>query len=247
MKRKLITSTLVMMLAAFSVSGGVVAWFTSGTSGEMQTYSVGTLRISKPELTDNSPEGPWRGGDAVQLTYDVENVGDREVYLRVKPLVKYVGTPTEGAPYSLEASPTGWLSSGEWWYYGDVDNPAVLRKDSTLSIDLTVTLAPDAMGSLSFALEAEAILAMTAAMEELWKDDPTPWSGGGIQGMTLPVEEPEPGQDSDPELTPEPEGEIPGEPAPEQAPEAADEPAPKPEPEPEAETETASEEEPLQE
>ena len=170
MKRKLFSGMLILLVAVFSMAGGVVAWFTDDTTTDIQEFVVGTLKISSPELI--SETGLWKAGQSVQLTYEIQNLGDQVIYLRVKPVAEYIGNATSGDAFSIAAVEPEWITTDSVkWYYGQTA-PVSFSPAQTLQVTFEVTLAADANGSVNFTLETEAIQATANALQKQWLDNP---------------------------------------------------------------------------
>ncbi len=175
MKRKLFSSVVILLVAVFSMSGGVVAWFTDNTTTDIQKFVVGTLKISSPELI--SETGEWKAGQSVRLTYEIENTGDQDVYLRAKPAAEYIGPETSGAAFTVTSVDTGsgneWITEdSEYWYYGQTAPVSFVPGPPSVTVTFEVTMAADASGRVSFSLETEAIQASSNSLQKQWLDNP---------------------------------------------------------------------------
>lgn len=170
MKCKLFSGMLILLVAVFSMAGGVVAWFTDDTTTDIQKFVVGTLKISSPELI--SETGIWKAGQSVQLTYQIQNLGDQVVYLRVNPVAEYIGNATSGNAFSITAVQPEWITTDSVkWYYGQTA-PVSLSPSQSVQVTFEATMAADAPGTVNFTLEAQAIQASANALQKQWLDNP---------------------------------------------------------------------------
>lgn len=172
MKGRLIYSMLIVVVVVFSMSGGVVAWFTHETTADVQQFVVGTLEISSPELIAET--GTWDPGETVALTYRITNLGNQNLYLRVRPVTEYMGDSflLSGDAVTVSVTDPLWISpDGVVWYYGAL-SPLVIAPAQTVDIDLAAVLAADADGYISVSLEAESIQVSATSVEKLWLNHP---------------------------------------------------------------------------
>lgn len=170
LKSKLVTSVIVLLVVVFSMAGGTVAWFTDNTTTDVQKFVVGTLKISSPELVDET--GIWKAGQSVRLTYEIENLGDQVIYLRVKPAAEYIGGTTAGEAFLITAVQPEWITVDlEHWYYGQTA-PVSLSPSQSVQVTFEVAMAADAPGTVNFTLEAQAIQASANALQKQWIDNP---------------------------------------------------------------------------
>ena len=170
MKNKLFSSLIIMMIVVFSMGGGVVAWFTDETTADTQQFMVGYLKISSPKLI--SETGEWKAGQTVELTYQIKNLGDQDIYLRVRPVAEYIGDVTVGNALSVASIQPIWITNDSiLWYYGQLA-PVSISPGQTVQVTFAITMAVDTDGTANVTLETEAIQASTNALQKLWITNP---------------------------------------------------------------------------
>ena len=82
MKSKLFISTVVLIMAAFSVGGSTVAWFTSQADPLTSTFSAGTLDI---EVTGGDITTTVDGDITTsEVSWSIENTGSKATYIRAR-------------------------------------------------------------------------------------------------------------------------------------------------------------------
>jgi predicted ribosomally synthesized peptide with SipW-like signal peptide len=174
MKGKIFLSFLILILAAFSIGGGVVAWFTSNDTPEANTFSAGTLGISQPVYMASDED--WFSGESKTILYSFQNIGSREAYVRVKPLVDFSGESSSPEPIQWtleEGSQTLWTQGSDgWWYYGSHAGPEIISALETVNISFIFSTDAGISGTASFYLEAEAIQISANSLTQLWADNP---------------------------------------------------------------------------
>jgi len=170
LKNKLFSSLIIMMVVIFSMGGGVVAWFTDETTAETQNFMVGYLKVSAPKLLYET--GQWKAGQTVELTYQIKNLGDQDVFLRVKPVAEYIGDKTVGNALTVASTQPVWVTNDTvLWYYGQTA-PVSISPGQTVLVTFAVTMAADTDGTVNFSLETEAIQASLNAVQKLWTANP---------------------------------------------------------------------------
>lgn len=172
MKGRLFYSMLIVVVVVFSMSGGVVAWFTHETTADVQQFVVGTLEISSPQLIAET--GVWEPGETVELTYRITNLGNQDMYLRVRPVTEYMGDAflLSGDALTYDIADAQWITADSAvWYYGSV-SPLVIAPTHSVDIPLSVAVAADVNGYVSVSLEAESIQVSATSVEKLWPDHP---------------------------------------------------------------------------
>ena len=137
MKSKLFVSTVVLIMAAFSVGGSTVAWFTSQADPLLSTFSAGTVDI---EVTGGNVETTVDGDTTIyEVPWTIENTGSKAIYLRARlmDLEWDVNYETEGSPERALSARAG----VEELEQGDIFVPytkGAYTEDSPLVADIRV-------------------------------------------------------------------------------------------------------------
>lgn len=119
MKRNLILSMAVLLLALSLIGGATTAWFNAGAELEPNVFTTGTVKIAidegEPSCTaDGSfdimcwPPPPKPRCETVEWT--IENIGSKRAYLRVRPKVEATDLPPLYVAVHLEVGgETAWV------------------------------------------------------------------------------------------------------------------------------------------
>ncbi len=112
MKKSIVVSLLIIVLAVAAITGGTLAWFTAQANIEPNLFTAGTVEIEAGE-TFNSGQGAvsnWNPGDCTDKEVWVQVKGTKGVYLRFK---------INDGWYEPSAQPGEW----EEWDLGELTNP----------------------------------------------------------------------------------------------------------------------------
>ncbi|UNC92979.1 CalY family protein [Candidatus Contubernalis alkaliaceticus] len=140
MKKKIISSLIMITLAAAAMSLGTMAWFTYESDSIANTFTAGTVLIQADEtitppayMVEN-----WNPGDCTEKEYTIINMGTKAAYIRAVITGSWYnqdGTPffpdpdldvvywgfcdlDMGSQVSGEGnSAQGWIRDGNTWYY----------------------------------------------------------------------------------------------------------------------------------
>ena len=165
MKSRILTSILVIVLAAALIGGATMAWFTAKAEAENE-FTAGTVLISS-ETIYVSPCTSRRvnPGDCYKWKVGVENDGSKEIALRMKlneswefneswlepnmdalcfsdwcwvDFQEYLETLESPATFTIE----GWEKIGDWWYYD-----GTLAAEGFIEVEVNVCFAGEEMGN----------------------------------------------------------------------------------------------------
>lgn len=122
MKKKLLTSLLIIGLAGAAIVGGTLAWFTAEKTVGDNVFTAGTVKISANEEITSGAEsmGRWNPGDSVVKEFTIKNEGTKTIALRGIIDGKWNFTPEgEDAAVVEDISSPAWTKNGDGNYYYD--------------------------------------------------------------------------------------------------------------------------------
>jgi hypothetical protein len=175
MGKKIIRKTIVMSVVSVAFSlvlarSAVIAYFSGDSdlkSGLMQ-FLTGTVKIAfqgGPQV-----EAVNKYVDTKKVTWTVQNTGNNDVFLRVKPLGSfYIDKGVNGENVDIEIVDYGWQKGKDGYYYYDKK----LGIEETVEISLGISFDVwHTVEGLPVDIEVEAIQASNDAMASEWKYNP---------------------------------------------------------------------------
>ena len=165
MKSRILTSILVIALAAALIGGATMAWFTAKAEAENE-FNAGTVLISaKSTATAPCTSQNVNPGDCYKWNIRVRNDGSKEIALRMKlnefwefneswlqpnmdalcfsdwcwvDFQEHLETLESPATFTIE----GWEKIGDWWYYD-----GTLAAEGFIAVEVDVCFAGEEMGN----------------------------------------------------------------------------------------------------
>ncbi len=131
MKKSIVVSLLIIVLAVAAITGGTWAWFTANAEIGPNVFTAGTVEIEADETfdTEDVRVGNWNPGDCIDKEVWVNVTGSKGVYLRLKindGWYQYndqtevweswdLGVLVNPVSYGLPN--TNWIEIDGWYYY----------------------------------------------------------------------------------------------------------------------------------
>lgn len=198
MNRKILTSLLIIAMAAAAIGGGTLAWFTDSATITPNEFQAGTLKIRADETWayEGGRLENWNPGDCTDKKVEVEVTGTKRAFLRMKvtetwqlvggsPVV-YTGRNAPNITWKVDGNtwPDGkWqmiedTTTGiKWWYYQGILDPDQTRtppsgpkKITVISkVCLDTSTGNDYQGATyTLAMDFEAIQTTNGAETSAW-------------------------------------------------------------------------------
>lgn len=142
MRKSMLASLLIIVLAAAAITGGTLAWFTDEAVIGDNVFTAGTLKIEANETfnTEGIDVNNWNPGDCVEKKVEVEITGTKRAYLRMQFDEGWYSFDAETEEWVADSAldvgvvkkkvdqavfPTDdWTKIGDWYYYAGVNAPA---------------------------------------------------------------------------------------------------------------------------
>lgn len=129
MKKKILLSMLIILVAIVATIGGTMAWFTSSVSLD-NTFTAGTLRIGGEDTWEGLEGEDWENvnpGDCKDKEFTIKNEGTKNALLRFKfdgswgTMVDNVWVVMPDSNSGLVTidfyEPADWYLHTDGWYY----------------------------------------------------------------------------------------------------------------------------------
>lgn len=177
MRKRIITSMMVIALMAAMIGGGTLAWFTdSDTAGEAM-FTAGTVRVRAGEAVITTVDGGrfnnWNPGDTHIVCWEFENEGTKRIKIRFKPEFYWENEELDVNNVIISLTErsisAGWTYEDGFFYFGPV-----LGRGQKTKLCLNVHLDGPRTGNeyqgAIFKLYGtlEAVQASHGAPEEVW-------------------------------------------------------------------------------
>lgn len=131
MKKNILVSLLVIVMAAALVTGATYAWFTDAADPVVNEFTAGTVKISAEEtvfpaqfMMEN-----WNPGDCADKEYTIINTGTKGVFIRATitgawyendGITPFTPDPDESVvSYDFAETTPNWTRVGDILYYND--------------------------------------------------------------------------------------------------------------------------------
>ncbi len=105
MKKKIILSTLVILVVVAASLGATFAWFTDQSEPIENVFVAGTVDINAAEtafVTDGFSAINWNPGDCADKKYTITNVGTKSIKLRAIVTTQWYKWGGTGAPIAYD-------------------------------------------------------------------------------------------------------------------------------------------------
>ena len=195
MKKNILISVMVIVIAAAMISGATYAWFTDSADPIVNEFTAGTVEISAEEtlFPEQFMMENWNPGDCADKEYTIINTGTKSVYVRVvitgawyehDGVTPFTPDPDEGAvSYEItESVPAqNWTQVGDTLYYNDSVVGTYTNEDlaaRTIKLALKVCfdgpLAGNQYQGKVFKLTAvfESVQSSNGAVKDVWPSNP---------------------------------------------------------------------------
>ncbi len=147
MKRSIVVSLLIIVLAVAALGGGTLAWFTASAEIKDNVFTAGTLEIGAGESWDEDFKVEnWNPGDCTEKKVELAVKGSKRAFIRVLITEKWSFPKEEGSPevvttYERDAANVSWsvgevswpgepaewqmmiTEDGTYWYYKGMFDP----------------------------------------------------------------------------------------------------------------------------
>lgn len=195
MKKNIIVSIMVILMAGAMITGATYAWFTDSADPIVNEFTAGTVEISAEEtvfpaqfMVEN-----WNPGDCAEKEYTIINTGTKGVYIRAvitgswfEPdgVTPFVPDPDEDVvTWDLQdaGNAADWTMVGDTLYYNEpVDGSYTEADEAARTIKLALKVCLDGAGTgnqyqgkvFKLTAQFEAVQKSNGAVDDVWPSNP---------------------------------------------------------------------------
>jgi len=195
MKKNILLSVVVIIMAAAMVAGATYAWFTDSAEPITNEFTAGTVKISAEETVfpEQFMVENWNPGDCANKEYTIINTGTKGVYIRVKFTAAWFEhdgvTPFNPDPaddvvtidFKNAGDAAKWTKVGDTWYYNQpVDGTYTQQSESPRTVKLAIKVCLSGPGAnnqyqgkvFKLTAEFESVQKSNGAVHDVWPGNP---------------------------------------------------------------------------
>lgn len=157
MKKKILLSTLIILVVLAASLGATMAWFTDQSDPIENVFTAGTVIINAEEeiIAEGINIDNWNPGDCVEKEFTITNKGTKRIVLRGivteqwyefdgDNWIEWTPDPAESNAAKVTLVGTGWSEdpsgSGTWYYDSEIAGTYLDEEEASVKLRFRVCL-----------------------------------------------------------------------------------------------------------